>query len=93
MDQELEAGKLSGNKTKSKKTKQQKNHQTNTPNKQKQQQKNSNENLEQHKYILAEEPKHITVSRETCANGQSIQSKICKVTNIFKAKGQIKCNC
>lgn len=48
--------------------------------------------LEQHKYTLAEEPKHITVSRETCANEQYFQSKIDKVTNFFKEGGKIKCN-
>lgn len=74
MDQKLEVGKLSGNKTKGKK---------NLP-------ENTTENWEQLKYTLIEEPKYISVLRETCANGQYFQSKIDKITNIFKERRKIK---
>lgn len=77
MDQKLELEKLSGNKKKGEK---------NLP-------ENTTENWEQLKYTLVEEPKYISVLRETCANGQYFQSKMDKIINIFKERGKIKCNC
>lgn len=76
MDRKLEVGKLSGNKTKGEKK---------LP-------ENTTENWEQFKYTLLEECKYLSVLRETCANGQYFQSKIDKITNIFKERGKIKCN-
>lgn len=73
MDQKLELGKLSANKTKGKKNLLE----------------NTTENWEQLKYTLTEEPKYISVLRESCANGQYFQSKIDKITNILKKEEKL----
>lgn len=45
---------------------------------------NTTEKWKQLKYDLVKEPKYSLVLREICANGQYFQSKIDKITNIFK---------